>query len=108
MAMTVAERPIIDEPLEHELDPEVQTALMAHAGEWVALTRSEIIAFGSDVRQVAQAAADAGVESPIIYRVPAEEATFYERKPRRGRRFPLARVQASARALGTRRRRRSA
>ena len=43
--MAIAEREL-EQPLEHEIDPSVQDELLRHPGEWAALTRSEIIAFG--------------------------------------------------------------
>lgn len=76
--MTIADRPqVAEQPLEHEIDPAVQRALTDHAGLWVALTRSEIIAAGDDARTVLEQAHAAGVEDPILFRVPEDSDTAY-------------------------------
>jgi len=72
------EAAMIDEPLELELDPEVQHELSQHRGKWVALTRSEVVAVGDSVAEVLKAAMDKGVPSPILMRVPnSEPSAFY-------------------------------
>ncbi len=75
--MTIAERPELDERLEHEIDPELQQELLEHPGEWVAITRSELIASSMDVAEVYRIAAERGVVSPIVYQVPKDEGTAY-------------------------------
>lgn len=74
--MTVAEREL-EQPLEHEIDPSIQTELLLHPGQWVALTRSEILAIGSSPVEVLEAARALGVESPILHRVPLDADTAY-------------------------------
>jgi hypothetical protein len=78
--MTVAERPPVrpeEERLEFELDPALQDALRAHLGQWVAITRRELIAFGDDPNQVLADAQAQGVENPMIFRVPDDEAVAH-------------------------------
>lgn len=77
--MTIAERPVhVDEPLELELDPSVERQLHDHEGEWVAMTRDQLLATGATAEEVWQAARDLGVESPIVYLVPSDaKATYY-------------------------------
>jgi hypothetical protein len=72
-----SERRTIEAPLEHELDPQLQDALVAHQGRWVATTRSEILAVGDSASEVLKAARAAGIESPIVYRVPEDSRTAY-------------------------------
>jgi hypothetical protein len=69
---------MMEEPLELELDPQVQVELAAHPGKWVALTRSEVLAVGDSVAAVLKQAAARGYDSPILMRVPdADPAAFY-------------------------------
>lgn len=74
--MTVAER-AIDQPLEHELDPELQTELQQYPGKWAAITRSVLIAVGDSPLEVLEAARDAGFEEPILHRIPDDSRTAY-------------------------------
>lgn len=78
--MTIAERPSTtgsEERLEFELDPELQAELDKHRGEWVALTRSQLVAFGPDLGMVLAAARQAGFEHPIVYRIPEDADVAY-------------------------------
>jgi uncharacterized protein DUF5678 len=68
---------LLEAPLENELDPELQRELLEHAGQWVAITRSRLVAFGDDAAAVLTKAKEEGVESPILYFVPKEEGTSY-------------------------------
>jgi hypothetical protein len=75
MAMT--QRDVqLEEPLEAEIDPSLQRELHKHPGKWVAMTRHDLLAVGDTPEE---ALAAAGIDSPILYRVPTpEEArTFY-------------------------------
>jgi hypothetical protein len=60
----------LEQPLEHEIDPEVQKELLDHPGKWAAITRSRVIAIGDTALEVQQKAAKAGEKNPILYRVP--------------------------------------
>jgi hypothetical protein len=74
--MTVAQRESTaqsEEPLQFELDPELQELLRAHRGEWVAITRTELIASGADAAKVLEQARRQGVDSPMLVRVPDDE-----------------------------------
>lgn len=78
--MTVTDRPAEvarEERLQYELDPELQKELQKHAGEWVAITRSTLIASGKDPSVVARKAREAGVDSPMMFRVPDHEAAAH-------------------------------
>jgi hypothetical protein len=66
-----------DEPTQHEIEPALQTLLLAHPGKWAAITRSEIVAIGDDPRRVIEKARAAGVTAPILYRVPSESTTYW-------------------------------
>lgn len=65
-----------DEPTEYELDPALQTLLLAHPGKWAAITRSEIIALADDPATVARKAREMGHAVPTIYHVP-DASTLY-------------------------------
>jgi hypothetical protein len=64
---------------EHVLDPELERTLLEYAGEWVAVTETRLLAHGDDPKAVIDAARRLGVEDPIVYRVPDNEAgaNFY-------------------------------
>jgi hypothetical protein len=66
----------LEEPLEAEIDPSLQRELHKHPGKWVAMTRHELLSVEDSPEK---ALANAGIESPILYRVPTpEEArSFY-------------------------------
>jgi hypothetical protein len=68
---------VLEDPLEHELDPELQKELLTHPGRWVATTRSELLAVGDTASEVFEAARSQGVEHPVIYRVPADSDAVY-------------------------------
>jgi hypothetical protein len=74
--MTIAEREL-EQPLEHEIDPALQRELLKHPGEWVAVTRSELIASSTEVAEVFRLAAERGVASPIVFQVPRDDGTAY-------------------------------
>jgi len=74
-AMAVAERDL-EQPLEHEIDPQLQAELLKHPGKWVAITRSELLAVSADAAEAYRLARDKGFEAPILYRVP-DAATAY-------------------------------
>lgn len=61
----------------HELTPELQKKLAGFAGEWVAVTPSRLLAHGHDAKRVLLEARRKGVTSPILFRVPDDEASFY-------------------------------
>lgn len=74
--MVIAERDL-EQPLEHELDPQLQAELLKHPGKWVAMTRSRIIAIDKRADVAYRAARDEGVELPILYRVPEEGTSYF-------------------------------
>lgn len=74
--MAIAEREL-EQPLEHEIDPSVQDELLRHPGEWAALTRSEVIAFGGSAEEVLDEAHRVGHEHPILYRVPDTSTSYF-------------------------------
>lgn len=61
----------------HELSPELQKKLAALSGQWVAVTPSRLLAHGHDPKLVLKEARRKGVSSPILFRVPEDEASFY-------------------------------
>jgi hypothetical protein len=75
--MTIAERSDVEERLQFEIDPALQQRLFEHAGKWVALTRSEIIAIADTPSEAFHAAQEAGITDPILYRVPEDKDTVY-------------------------------
>jgi hypothetical protein len=77
--MTVADRPRTEseERLQFEFDPALQDALQAHAGEWVAVTRSELIASGKDPAKVFAKSRASGVQGLMLFRVPDDEAAAH-------------------------------
>lgn len=58
------------EPVERVLSPELEQELLAHSGEWVAMTHERLLASGSDPSEVLASARASGEEMPILYRVP--------------------------------------
>lgn len=77
MTLTTERRGTLEPPLEHELDPGLQEQLASYRGRWVATTRSEVVAVGKSASEVLKAARAAGVDSPIVYRVPEDGRTAY-------------------------------
>lgn len=73
--MAIADREL-EQPLEHEIDPQIQTELLKYPGKWVAFTRSEIVAVADEAADAWEGARAKGVASPILYRVP-EGVTAY-------------------------------
>lgn len=73
----MAEGSVLEAPLEHELDSELQDKLLKHPGRWVAITRSRLIAVGDSSFEVLQAARAQGFLSPILFLVPRDEKTAY-------------------------------
>lgn len=67
----------LEEPLEHEIDPEVQKRLQKHPGKWVAITRSEVLAVGDSPTEVYEKARAGGVENPIVLQVPNTQHAVY-------------------------------
>lgn len=61
----------------HELTPELQRKLASLAGDWVAVTSSRLLAHGHDPKLVLKEARRKGVSTPILFRVPEDEASFY-------------------------------
>ena len=74
--VTKPDREERDEPPQRELDPALQTLLMAHPGKWAAITRSEIIALADDPATAVKMAREKGHAVPIIYHVP-DASTLY-------------------------------
>ena len=75
--MTPKPSAALEEPLEYEIDPELQRELFEYAGKWVAITRSTLIAVGDTPRAVYDQARAEGIGSPIIYRVPENREAVY-------------------------------
>jgi hypothetical protein len=67
----------LEEPLEFEIDPDVQKELHKHPGKWVAMTRSQILEVGESPREVLQRARDRGFAAPILYNVPESKTAVY-------------------------------
>ena len=65
----------------------VEQELLEHPGEWAALTRRRIIAFGPDPKTVLAAAEAAGCKCPLLWYVPLRNMHFY---------FPAAALSAPA------------
>jgi hypothetical protein len=59
-----------DEPTQYEIDPALQTLLLAHPGKWAAITRSEIVALANDPATAVKKAREKGHAAPILYHVP--------------------------------------
>lgn len=66
-----------EEPLEHEISPEVQEQLLEHPGKWAAITPDRLIAVGETPLEVYEKAIAEGVESPILFQVPIDSQTVY-------------------------------
>jgi len=66
-----------DDRLEYQIAPELQEKLNTLRGKWVAVTQSELLAFGDDPRHVLKEARRLTKETPILFRVPEEEGAFY-------------------------------
>jgi hypothetical protein len=67
-----------DEPTQHEIDPALQTLLLAHPGKWAAITRSEIVALANDPATAVKKARAKGHAAPILYHVPdASDLRFF-------------------------------
>lgn len=66
-----------DEPTQYELDPALQTLLLAHPGKWAAITRSEIVALANDPATAVKRARAKGHEAPIIYHVPDASNLYF-------------------------------
>lgn len=67
----------LEQPLEHEIDPKVQTELLTHPGKWVAFTRSEIVAIADKAIEAWEESQRKGVANPILYRVPETSAAYF-------------------------------
>jgi hypothetical protein len=67
----------LEQPLEHEIDPAIQDELLQHPGQWVALTRSKILATGPDPVAVLADARELGYEAPILYHVPEGSTSYF-------------------------------
>ena len=68
--MVVDERP--REEVTDVLEPQLQDEILQYEGRWVAMTHTDLIAVGDSANDVAQQAAEAGVDDPIIYFVPRD------------------------------------
>lgn len=66
-----------DEPLQREIDPALQTLLLAHPGKWAAITRTEIIALADDPATVVKKAREKGHAVPTIYHVPNASTLYF-------------------------------
>lgn len=75
--MTPPETAQVEDPLEHEFDPELQKELLKHAGKWVAMTREQLLAVGDTAAEALAGAKERGVSMPILYHVPSDRDTFY-------------------------------
>jgi hypothetical protein len=65
-----------DEPIQREIEPALQTLLLAHPGKWAAITRSELIALADDPATAVKKAREKGHATPILYHVP-DASTLY-------------------------------
>jgi hypothetical protein len=65
------------EPVERVLSQALETELLAHPGQWVAMTRERLLASGDDQIEVLNAARAQGVETPILYRVPEPGTSWF-------------------------------
>lgn len=63
--------------VERVLTPELEKELWEHAGRWVALTRSKLVAVGDSPKDVLAKAKRKGASRPILYYVPKGERTAY-------------------------------
>lgn len=62
---------VTEQPLEHELDPDLQEQLLKFPGKWAVVTRSEIIAVGDTLADAMKEAARRGaLEGVILHHVP--------------------------------------
>lgn len=58
------------EPLERVMSVELEAELQLHPGKWVAAHDERIIAIGDTPSEVCEAAWAAGVETPLLLKVP--------------------------------------
>jgi hypothetical protein len=57
--------------------PELQRELLNHAGEWVAITKTELLGTGATPVEALAAARAKGAQRPMLYRVPRDGDTDY-------------------------------
>jgi hypothetical protein len=65
-----------EEPLQREIEPELQQLLLKYPGKWAAITRSEILAIADDAATAVRKARESGHLVPILYHVP-DASTLY-------------------------------
>lgn len=58
------------EPLERVLSEELEAELQLYPGKWVAANKEHVVATGETASEVYEAATAAGVETPLLFRVP--------------------------------------
>lgn len=75
--MTTPAQAALEEPLQHVIDPDLQKQLLEHAGKWVAITRSELIAIGDTPIEALKRAREKFAGEVIVHHVPANDRTAY-------------------------------
>ena len=65
------------EPVERVLGEDLEQELLAHPGEWVAMTRDRLLATGPTAVAVLEAARAAGEPDPILYKVPRPGTHYF-------------------------------
>ena len=69
--------PRLEEPIERVISAELEQILLGHAGEWAAIKRTELIAFGNDFDTVLVEARSMGILNPIMWSVPQAGTSFF-------------------------------
>jgi Family of unknown function (DUF5678) len=59
----------------HLIVPELQRELLDHAGQWVAITKHELLGTGATPAEALAAARAKGAQRPMLYRVPRDGDT---------------------------------
>jgi hypothetical protein len=68
----------IDQPTEREFDLELQEAFLQHAGRWVAIVNSKVVAVADGPAEALEAArSEFSEEEVILHRVPEDTNTAY-------------------------------
>lgn len=57
--------------------PGLQRELLHHAGQWVAITKTELLGTGATPAEALAAARAKGAQRPMLYRVPRDGDTTY-------------------------------
>ncbi len=66
-----------DDPLQHEIDPQLQKELLRHPGKWALITRSRLIAIASSPTDLMKAGEKVEARGVMLYRIPDDSNTAF-------------------------------